>query len=250
MHLPLELIFPNPFQPRRRFDEAALKRLAASIRRHGVIQPVLVTETEEGHYRCVAGERRVRAAKLAGLGEIPAIVRPLTPQQMLEIALLENVQREDLNVQETAESLERLRDDFDVEDPKEIGQSLGEDEQRVADQIAFLKLPMLLQRAVVHGIISEHQAGLLAQLPQEAHQLRALEFIHSRRLDDEQIALLRELVQDEGHLDEQLDMSLSILRQLEQSLNGLGLSAQVAVEERTPQRVVFRLVIRLKTPAP
>lgn len=250
VRLPLELIFPNPFQPRRRFDGAGLKRLAASIQRHGVIQPVLVTESEEGHYRCVAGERRVRAAKLAGLSEIPAIVRPLTPRQMLEIALLENVQREDLNVQEAAESLERLRDEFDLEDPGEIGKSLGENEDRVADQMAFLKLPMLLQRAVVQSVITEHQAVLLARLPREAHQLRALEFIHSRRLDDEQVGRLCELVQHEAKLGEQLDMCLSILRQLEQSLNGLGLAAQVAVEERTPEQMVFRLTIRLKAPAP
>src|SRR5512146_1633635 len=111
IEVPLARISPNPFQPRRHMDESSLEELAASIRDHGVLQPVLVTETLDA-YQLVAGERRVRAAELAGLERIPAIVRQLADRDQLELALVENVQREDLDPIETAHAFRQLIDEF------------------------------------------------------------------------------------------------------------------------------------------
>ena len=106
------LIDPNPHQPRTSFDEAPLAELAASIREYGILQPLLVTKAEKGRYQLIAGERRLRAAKLAGLAEVPAIERTLDEQQKLEFAIIENIQRENLNPVETALSYRRLMDEF------------------------------------------------------------------------------------------------------------------------------------------
>jgi len=162
----IEKIEPNPYQPRREFDNAALKDLAGSIREHGVLQPILVTKREietstglEVRYQLIAGERRLRAAKLAGLTQIPAVIRRGVPNDRLklELALIENVQREDLNAMDRARAFKRLIDEFHLI-PKEISQRVGKSREMIANTLRLLALPADIQSAVNDGKITEGHA--------------------------------------------------------------------------------------------
>lgn len=156
-HLSLLRVQPDPDQPRRQFDEAALEELTASIKEHGVLQPIIVTE-KDGTYMIVAGERRYRAAKAAGLPSIPALVRSLTNQHKLELSLIENLQRRDLNAIETATAYMKLRDQFNLT-LEEIGKRVGNKSlSTVSNTMRLLKLPKIVQSAIADGKISEGQA--------------------------------------------------------------------------------------------
>lgn len=162
----LEKIEPNPFQPRREFDEVALQDLADSIREHGVLQPILVTkreiETPSGMdvlYQLIAGERRWRAAKLAGISQIPAIIRRGVPDDRirLELALIENVQREDLNALERARAFKQLLDEFHMMH-KDIAVRIGKSREMVSNTLRLLTLPPEIQEALQTGRINEGHA--------------------------------------------------------------------------------------------
>lgn len=166
IEIPLARIRANPRQPRQRMADDALATLSASIREHGVIQPVLVTETIDG-YQLVAGERRVRAAKLAGLERIPAVVRQLAEQQQLELALVENVQREDLDPIETARAYRQLIDEFAFTQ-EDLATRVGRARATVANTLRLLELHDAVQNAIVNGSISEGHARALGGLPADA----------------------------------------------------------------------------------
>ena len=162
----IEKIDPNPYQPRREFDEDALVGLAESIREHGVIQPILVTkreiETPTGisvRYQLIAGERRLRAARKAGLSQIPAVIRRGVPDERikLELALIENIQREDLNPLDKARSFKRLIDEFHLMQ-REIAQRVGKSREMVANTIRLLSLPEEIQNAILSEKITEGHA--------------------------------------------------------------------------------------------
>jgi ParB family chromosome partitioning protein len=155
-------IRPNPHQPRRRFDEAELATLTESVRAHGILQPILVTETIDG-YRLVAGERRLRAAKAAGLERIPAVVRQLDDQSQLEVALIENLQREDLDAIEAARGFRRLIDEFGFS-PELIATRVGRARSTVANTLRLLELAPSVQAAVGDRRISEGHARALGGL--------------------------------------------------------------------------------------
>jgi ParB family chromosome partitioning protein len=157
VELPLEAIRPNPHQPRREFPDEGLAELAASIREHGILQPLVVSPDGDGHYLLVAGERRWRAAKLAGLTTVPVVVKDLTPQQVLELALVENLQRQDLNPLEEAEAFRRLRDEAGLS-AEEIGRRIGKSGAYVRNRIRLLALPGEFQQRVSTGGISARQA--------------------------------------------------------------------------------------------
>ena len=156
-------IKPNPRQPRQRMDELELEALAASIREHGVLQPILVTETLDG-YQLVAGERRFRASQLAGLERIPAIVRQLADREQLELALVENLQREDLGPMEEAHAFRSLLDDFGMSHDA-IATRVGRARSTVANTLRLLDLDPRVQAAVADRTISEGHARALGGLP-------------------------------------------------------------------------------------
>ena len=158
----LDRIRENPRQPRTRMDDAALATLAASIREHGVIQPVLVTETIDG-YQLVAGERRVRAARMAGLERIPAVVRQLADREQLELALVENLQREDLDPIEAARAYRQLIDEFAFSQ-EDLAGRVGRARSTVANTLRLLDLHPAVQGAVADGRISEGHARALGGL--------------------------------------------------------------------------------------
>jgi ParB family chromosome partitioning protein len=166
VEIPLARIRENPRQPRQRYDSAALDTLTASIREHGVIQPILVTETLDG-YQLVAGERRVRAARMAGLERIPAVVRQLADQQQLELALVENLQREDLDPMEAAHAYRQLIDEFAFSQ-EALATRVGRARSTVANTLRLLELDAAVQDAVANGLITEGHARALGGLPTEA----------------------------------------------------------------------------------
>lgn len=159
-------IIADPDQPRRHFDEAALAELAASIKEHGVVQPIVLTPRKKGGYQIVAGERRFRAASKVGLERIPAIVRTLSNQHKLELALIENLQRQDLNSLETATAYAKLRDQFNLT-MEQIGQRVGgRSASTISNTMRLLQLPAAIKEALGRGEISEGQARPLIHLPE------------------------------------------------------------------------------------
>jgi ParB family chromosome partitioning protein len=167
VEIALDRIRPNPGQPRVRFDDAELATLTASIREHGVLQPILVTETIDG-YQLVAGERRWRAARAAGLDRIPAVVRHLDAATQLEIALIENLQREDLDPIEAAHGFRRLIDEFGFSQ-EQVALRVGRARSTVTNTLRLLDLAMVVQQAVIDRSISEGHARALGGLSVE-HQ--------------------------------------------------------------------------------
>jgi ParB family transcriptional regulator, chromosome partitioning protein len=160
--LPIAKIFPNPKQPRRQFDPTALAELAASIREKGILQPILVTPTSEGNFEIVAGERRWRAAQTAGLVEIPAYVKQGSESERFQWALVENIQRQDLNPMEQARGFKRLQDEFSMTQ-EQIAQAVGKDRAVVANTLRLLQLSSGISDAIIDGRLSAgHARSLLA----------------------------------------------------------------------------------------
>ena len=161
--IPLSEIRVNPNQPRRDVEHANLEALATSIADHGVLQPILVTETLDG-YRIVAGERRVQAARLAGLERIPAVIRQLADREQLELALVENVQREDLNPIEEANAFRQLHEEFGLTQD-DIARQVGRARTTIANTLRLLELEEAVQAAVADGRLTEGHARALVGLP-------------------------------------------------------------------------------------
>ena len=158
--IPLDLIEANPNQPRKDFDEKALSELAASIKMHNIIQPLTVLPIAHGKYRLIAGERRFRASKIAGLKDVPVYIREANNSQLLELALLENLQRENLNAIEIALSYKRLMEDLEYTQ-EQVAERMGKERSTVTNYIRLLKLPPDIQVAVRNGVISMGHARAL-----------------------------------------------------------------------------------------
>lgn len=204
-------IMPDPTQPRRVFDEMLLDELAESIRVHGVLQPIVVTPDNKGKYVIVAGERRYRAATKAGLEKIPALVRTLSDQHKLELSLIENIQRQNLNAIETATAYLKLRDQFNLT-LEQIGQRVGgKSPSAVSNTLRLLRLPEVVRQAVVDGKLSEGQVRPLISL------------------DEAQIAdILPKIIQEEWSA-RRIEQYLAILKRTEESD-----SAQKAAKAQRP----------------
>jgi ParB family transcriptional regulator, chromosome partitioning protein len=170
LRVPLEQVETNPRQPRHDFDEVALQELAHSIRLHDIIQPVTVSKLPTGKYRLISGERRFRAAKIAGLKDIPAYVRQADDQQLLELALLENLQREDLNAMEIALSYKRMMEELNYTQ-EQVAERMGKERSTVANYIRLLKLPPDIQVAVRQNQLSMGHARALINVDTVDKQL-------------------------------------------------------------------------------
>ena len=168
--IPVTDIETNPKQPRRDFDEQALKELAASIKMHDLVQPVTVSQLPNGKYRLISGERRWRASKLAGLPDIPAYIRQANDQQLLELALLENLQREDLNPMEIALSYKRMMDELHYTQ-EQVSERMGKERSTIANYVRLLKLPPDIQVAVRKGEFSMGHARALINVDTVDKQL-------------------------------------------------------------------------------
>jgi ParB family chromosome partitioning protein len=169
-YVPLSSIEINPFQPRVEFDEAALKDLADSIKIHGVVQPVTLRRLPSGKYQLISGERRLRASRLAGLSEIPAFVRDANDQEMLEIALIENIQRENLNAMEVAINFKRLLDECSLTH-EQLAERLGKNRTTVTNFLRLLKLPPDIQKGLKAKLITMGHARAISGLEDPVAQL-------------------------------------------------------------------------------
>ena len=181
IRLPIENIEANPKQPRRDFDEQALQELAHSIRLHDIIQPVTVAKLHGNKYRLISGERRLRAAKIAGLKDLPAYIRQANDQELLELALLENLQREDLNAMEVALSYKRMMEELD-HTQEQVAERMGKDRSTVTNYIRLLKLPPDIQVAVRNGEISMGHARALINVDTIDKQLYIFDEIKTNEL--------------------------------------------------------------------
>jgi ParB family chromosome partitioning protein len=179
--IPLKDIQVNPKQPRRDFDENALKELAESIKLHDIIQPLTVSKLPNGKYQLIAGERRFRASKIAGLVDVPAYIRQANDQQLLELALLENLQREDLNAVEIAISYKRMMEELNYTQ-EQVAERMGKERSTVTNYIRLLKLPPDIQLAVRNGSLSMGHARALVTIETIDRQLFVYNEIRQKEL--------------------------------------------------------------------
>jgi len=200
MAVPVDLVFPNPRQPRNLIRPEELQDLTASIREHGVLQPLIVTPGDmQGRYTLIAGERRLQAARLAGLASVPVLVRQATDQQRLELAIIENVQRSDLSALEQAEAYRQLAEDFDLSH-EEIAARVGKSRVAVTNTLRLLKLPDAVKNALIEGRVSEGHARALLALPTPEAQAAALRTVIAQEMNVRQTEeLVRKLSGEKSH---------------------------------------------------
>ena len=173
IHIPVDHIQISPFQPRRHFGSAELEELASSIRQHGVIQPLVVRPLGGDRYELIAGERRLRASKMAGLETVPVIVRPYDDHQAAVVTLIENLQREDLHFLEEAEGYQLLIEQFHLTQ-EELAKQVGKSQSAIANKLRLLRLPDKVRQYISRVIIGERHARALLRLDNEEDQLRVL----------------------------------------------------------------------------
>ncbi|GAB2654713.1 ParB/RepB/Spo0J family partition protein [Flavihumibacter cheonanensis] len=196
--IPITQIETNPKQPRRDFDEQALNELAASIKIHDIIQPITVSKLPSGKYRLISGERRFRASKIAGLKDLPAYIRQADDQQLLELALLENLQREDLNAIEVSLSYKRMMDELNYTQ-EQVAERMGKERSTVANYIRLLRLPPDIQVAVRNGDISMGHARALINVDHVDKQLYIFNEIKNKGLSVRQTEeLVRKMYKEES----------------------------------------------------
>ena len=198
--LPVEAIRPNRFQPRREFDEAALEELRESIARHGNLQPLSVRDIGGGKYELIAGERRLRAARLAGLTTVPVIFRIATDAELAEMALIENIQREDLNPIEEAHAYQRLLTEFRLSQ-EELARRVARSRSAIANSVRLLRLAEEVQAFIANGVLTMGQVRPLLALESAALQREAAEYIQEHELSARGAeALVKRLAKDPNAL--------------------------------------------------
>ncbi len=180
VEIPLDDLRPNPYQPRKRFDDEALKELSESIRNHGVFQPIIVKKSIKG-YEIIAGERRCRASRLAGRDTIPAIIRSFTDEQMMEIALLENLQRENLSAIEEAIAYKAMLDKLNLTQD-ELARKVGKSRSHITNIIGLLRLPKEIQQMIIKEEITMGHARVISKLESEEEMLRLATQIVDQKL--------------------------------------------------------------------
>jgi len=209
-------ILPNKHQPRKFFGENELKELADSIKEKGVIQPVLVTDLGNGRYELVAGERRWRAAKMAGLLEIPAIVRDFSEEDKLEIALIENIQREDLNPIEEALAYKEIMEKLGLSQD-ELAQKIGKNRSSIANTLRLLKLPEAVQQKIIHHELTEGHARAILMLSSVDKLIQFAEYILDHGLSvREAEEMAKTFEREEVPVSRETSSSLSPLHHLEE----------------------------------
>jgi ParB family chromosome partitioning protein len=179
--VPVATITPNPMQPRAALDAEALEELAASIKEHGLIQPLIVTQQGPERYQLIAGERRWQASRMAGLATVPVIIKEASPQQVLEIALVENIQRADLNPLEEAAAYRQLVEEFGLTQ-EQVAERVGKSRVAVTNTMRLLRLPTEIKQALADGTIREGHARALLALPMPEAQVVALKTVVKKAL--------------------------------------------------------------------
>lgn len=227
--LPLSSIRPNPYQPRQFWDENELKELAESIRQNGVIQPILVRPAGDGQYEIIAGERRFRAAQIAGLSAIPVLIRQATEEQMLELALVENIHRADLNPIERAQAYQKYIQSFSLTQT-EAAQRLGEDRSVISNYLRLLDLPADVQEMLKAGQLSMgHARAILALQEEEVRRKLANRAMAGRLSVREVEQIVRRLLQRDQQTSRQKKEKAAYILDLEKRLETI-LGTKVRIE--------------------
>ena len=255
LRLAIEKIVPNPFQPRTRFSELELDELSDSIRQHGVMQPVVVRQTVRG-YELIAGERRWRASQRAGLAEIPALVRDLDDQQVAALALIENIQREQLTAIEQARALARMRDQFSM-DQTALATMISSSRSNVANLLRLLNLSQGVQSMLEEGRLEMGHARALLPLPENMQVKTAEDVLRSQLSVRQTETLVRRLLSDDSKPDQGGDQKDPDVSRLEAKLSDrLGASVQIKPKSGGKGHIVIEygsldildgIVARLKT---
>ncbi|HAO81769.1 MAG: Chromosome segregation DNA-binding protein [Parcubacteria group bacterium GW2011_GWD2_43_10] len=234
----LQLIEPNKQQPRKQFDEAGLSELVASIKVHGILQPLVVTLLANGRYQLVVGERRWRAAQQAGLTEVPVIIRQTGEQERLELALVENIQRQNLNPLEEAAAYRRLQDEFNLTQ-EQVAKQVGKSRSQVANIERLLTLSPAIQQALQEGRITVGHAKVILSLPTQAEQEKFFASIVREGLPVHLAELKAQGVRVRSH-QRRVGTVSPELRNLEQRLQAkLGTRVKI---RGTPQRGLIEIV--------
>jgi ParB family chromosome partitioning protein len=255
LQLAIEKIVPNPFQPRTRFNELELDELSDSIRQHGVMQPVVVRQTVRG-YELIAGERRWRASQRAGLAEIPALVRDLDDQQVAALALIENIQREQLTAIEQARALARMRDQFSM-DQTALATMISSSRSNVANLLRLLNLSQGVQSMLEAGRLEMGHARSLLPLPENMQVKTAEDVLRSQLSVRQTETLVKRLLSDNSKRDQGSDQKDPDVSRLEAKLSDrLGASVQIKPKSGGKGHIVIEygsldildgIVARLKT---
>ncbi|MCG8416871.1 MAG: ParB/RepB/Spo0J family partition protein [Proteobacteria bacterium] len=229
---PIEDVYPNPDQPRKRFEEAELDELAQSIRAHGVIQPLIVRTRAEGGYYLIAGERRWRAAQRAGFHDVPVVVQEVAPKEAFERALVENLQRSDLNAIEEAEAFRRLVDEFGYTQEK-VAERVGKERSTITNSLRLLRLPKTVRRMVEDGELNMGHARALLGLDSEAEIETMARNVEKRSLSVRATEdMVRKRTQKSAPKSQQVQKSASV-RDLEERLTkSLGAKVQITEDKR------------------
>lgn len=208
----IDLVLPNPHQPRLYFDEGKIEELANSIKQHGIIQPLIVTQ-KGNEYELIAGERRLQAAKRAGLTKVPVIVRDIEEKEKLEMAIVENVQRHDLNAVEEAKAYQRLMDEFQMHQD-EVADKMGKSRSAVANKVRLLNLPVEIQKALSEGKITEGHCKAILSVANPEKQRALYELILKNNLTVRQVEeKTKEIVVREHHRVSHVDPEIKALEE-------------------------------------
>jgi len=223
----IDQIVPSPLQPREYFDEEKIKELSDSIKENGIIQPLIVSKLPEGRFELVAGERRLRAARKAGMNEVPVIIRDLEPRKHLEISIIENIQREDLNAIEEAKAYQDLMDKFEISH-EDVAIKVGKSRSAVSNSLRLLKLPKILQEDVMRGDISAGHARALLTVKSIQEQLSLREQILEKRITVRDIESMAKSTTE--NKNKKVKSNQKLTAQLTQVVNDLRLSLGTQVK--------------------
>jgi ParB family chromosome partitioning protein len=224
IYLDIDRIFPGEQQPRKTFRDDSLKELAASIKEKGVIQPVIVSRVGDGTFRLVTGERRWRATALAGLKKIPALIKNVASRDSLEIALIENIQREDLNPIETAEAFSRLITDFNLTQ-EDLSEKVGKDRATIANYLRLLKLPEEIKPLIYNGSLSTGHAKAILAVDGKVNQLEVARKIIKKGLSVREAEVLSRKISKPPKVKSNKDPQISSLE--EKLIKSLGTKVRI-----------------------
>ncbi|MFZ2187009.1 MAG: ParB/RepB/Spo0J family partition protein [Candidatus Moraniibacteriota bacterium] len=226
MEISVEKIVPNPHQPRLNFDESKLDELAQSIKEHGILQPLVVTQAG-AQYEIIAGERRFQAAKRIGLQTVPVVVRDATEQQKLELAIIENIQRHNLNPIEEAKAFLRLLDEFGMQQ-EAVAIKMGKSRSTVANTLRLLHLPIEIQRAVAEGKISEGHAKALLAIENPEKQRAVFDLIIKEELTVRETEMKVRSISVNPHIRSTAVLHPEIVQRMEHLTQLLGTKVKIA----------------------
>jgi ParB family chromosome partitioning protein len=217
-YIDIDRIRPNPYQPRKKFNSISLEELASSIKAYGVLQPITLRKMSDGYYELIAGERRVKASKMVGLKKIPAIIMEILDQDSAVLALIENLQREDLNFFEEAEGYYHLMNDYGLTQ-EEIAKKVGKNQSTIANKVRLLRLSKAVRNFIIQNELTERHARALLKIPEEEIQLSLLKKIAEKNLRVKETEDLVESILDKITAKDDKDVREEIRRSIKGAIN-------------------------------